>query len=83
MLFWHIFRKLGAGGYGKVYLVSKNYDRTQLFAAKYQKLTDKYAKQAVSVSQEGYNPTAPYRLCLVNMFTRHSIEFRCEQKSRY
>lgn len=39
--------KLGAGGYGKVYLVSKNDDRTQLFAAKYQKLTDKYAKQAV------------------------------------
>ena len=69
MLFLHDFRKLGAGGYGKVYLVSKNDDRTQLFAAKYQKLTDKYAKQAVSVSQEGYNPVASCRLFPVNMFT--------------
>jgi len=39
--------KLGAGGYGKVYLVYSIRDRSQLFAAKYQKLVDKGAKQSV------------------------------------
>ena len=41
-----ILRRIGAGGFGKVYLVARRKDGT-LYAAKYQKIKDKRTQRLV------------------------------------
>ena len=48
-----ILRRIGAGGFGKVYLVARRKDGT-LYAAKYQKIKDKRTQRLVGKTNKSW-----------------------------